>query len=147
MAQSQAESHHPDLTAMLDVVMQLLLYFIFTARLINEEVNAGDVHLPMSQAARPVTASDSDLLFVHVMADGKVYTAHDKPVVKNLDDTRYWLQKVANEEMSKKGKIDLAVVIRADRDASYESVYRVMGVCKEKKFTRFKLRAFMGGSS
>ena len=57
---SLAEQRVADLTAMLDVVMQLLLYFIFTARLINEEANAGDVHLPISQAARPVAARADD---------------------------------------------------------------------------------------
>ena len=78
---------------------------------------------------------------------GDAYVPHDLPRYKKLNDTAYWLQKVANDEMNKKGKIDIAIVIRADRDVSYESVYKLMGMCKSKKFTRFKLRAVMGGSS
>ena len=39
------------------------------------------------------------------------------------------------------GKNHTAIILRAHRDAHYEAVYKVMQICKEEKFTEFKLHA------
>ena len=97
----------PDLTPMLDLVMQLLMYFIMCVNFIGEEVNE-NVQLPPAQAARPIDKSEGDVLFVNVNKDGKNHTA---------------------------------IILRADKDATYEAVYKVMHLCKEEKFNQFKLHA------
>jgi biopolymer transport protein ExbD len=135
------EGGNPDLTAMLDVVMQMLLYFIMCARLINEQTH-GDIKLPVSQAAKPMTKGEGEVLFVNVNEDGKVLTLGEAPM--NLSEAKLWLEKRANEHR-KDGQVQAAVVIRAHKDCDYEDVYRVMQACKDKGFRRFKLRAQMIG--
>jgi biopolymer transport protein ExbD len=139
---SSEEIQHPDLTAMLDVVMQMLMYFIMCARLINEQVTA-DVLLPVSQAAKPMSAGEGDVLFLNINAEGKLLALGEAPMI--LAEARLWLDKRASEYKDKEGKVQAAVVIRAHRDCGYADVYKIMQACKDKGFRRFKLRAMMSG--
>jgi biopolymer transport protein ExbD len=132
---------YPDLTAMLDVVMQMLLYFIMCARLINEQTSA-EIKLPVSQAARPMAKGEGEVLFVNINEEGKVLALGEAPM--NLSEARFWLEKRA-AEYRKDGEVQAAVVIRAHKDTEYEHVYRVMQACKDKGFRRFKVRALMVG--
>jgi biopolymer transport protein ExbD len=136
------DSVEPDLTAMLDLVMQLLMYFIMCANFIDQE-NTAEVLLPVAQMAKPISRDDSDVLFVNVDQDGKVLILGEPP--KDLDATRLWLDNRALEAKTKSGdnSIRTAIVVRAHRDASYDSVYRLMQACKDKGFKRFKLRAMI----
>ena len=135
-------SVEPDLTAMLDLVMQLLMYFIMCANFIDQE-NTAEVLLPVAQMAKPISRDDSDVLFVNVDQDGKVLILGEPP--KDLDATRLWLDNRALEAKTKSGdnSIRTAIVVRAHRDACYDSVYRLMQACKDKGFKRFKLRAMI----
>jgi biopolymer transport protein ExbD len=129
----------PDLTAMLDVVMQLLMYFIMCANFIGQENNA-DVLLPLAQAAKPFSKDEGDVLFLNVDKDGKVLILGEAP--KDLDATRLWLDnRVLDAKRDGSDTINTAIVVRAHRDVNYESVYKLMEMCKQKGFKRFKLRA------
>jgi biopolymer transport protein ExbD len=136
------ENIEPDLTAMLDVVMQLLMYFIMCANFIAQENNA-DVLLPLATAARPLSKDDDDVLFLNVDKDGKVLILGETP--KDLDATRLWLDNRALDAKSKSGNdtISTAVIVRAHQDVNYETVYRLMEIAKLKGFKRFKLRAII----
>lgn len=140
------DSAEPDLTAMLDLVMQLLMYFIMCANFIDQE-NTAEVKLPVAQTARPIEKDNSDVLFLNIDADGKVLILGEPP--KDLDAARLWLDNRALDAKAKSGEgpIRTAIVVRAHRDASYDSVYQLMQTCKQKGFKRFKLRATIAGGS
>jgi biopolymer transport protein ExbD len=129
----------PDLTPMLDLVMQLLMYFIMCVNFIKEEVPT-EVQLPRSQAARPIDKSEGDLLFVNVNRDGKVLVLGQEPM--DQTDTIKWLNdRVTEAPKDDKGKPRTAIVIRADSAASYDSVYWLLDQCKLKGFSKFRVRA------
>ena len=132
----------PDLTAMLDVVMQLLMYFIMCANFIAQENNE-DILLPLATAARPLSKDDDDVLFLNVDKDGKVLILGENP--KDLDATRLWLDNRALDAKQKSGNdtINTSVIVRAHQDVNYETVYRLMEIAKLKGFKRFKLRAII----
>jgi biopolymer transport protein ExbD len=136
------DSAEPDLTAMLDVVMQLLMYFIMCANFIAQENNA-DVLLPLATAARPLSQEDSDVIFLNVDKEGKVLILGEPP--KDLDAARLWLDNRALDAKQRSGSdvINTAVIVRAHQDVSYETVYRLMETSKQKGFKRFKLRAII----
>ena len=82
------DNAEPDLTAMLDVVMQLLMYFIMCANFIDQE-NTAEVLLPVAAMARPLGKEESDVLFLNVDQEGKVLILGEAP--KDLDATKLWL--------------------------------------------------------
>ena len=139
------DSVEPDLTAMLDLVMQLLMYFIMCANFIDQENNA-DVTLPLAQAAKPLNKDEGDVLFINVGKDGKVLILGEEP--KDLNATKLWLDNRALDAKQKSGDNTnrTAIVVRADEDVKYEAVYNLMQTCKEKGFKRFKLRAIIDHS-
>src|SRR5579872_4968144 len=83
------DNAEPDLTAMLDVVMQLLMYFIMCANFIAQENNA-DVLLPLAVNAKPLSSEDNDVIFLNIDKDGKVLILGEEP--KDMDATRLWLE-------------------------------------------------------
>jgi biopolymer transport protein ExbD len=147
MAHSPAElgsRADPDLTAMLDMVMQLLMYFIMCVNFSSQEYSE-DVKLPEAQSARPMGKGEGDLLRLDLLTNGNV-----KPVGKNemeAGELRDWLQKKHLDALShsKDGKNHTTILLRADKDANYESVYKVMHLCKEEHFNLFKLHAIKAG--
>src|SRR5437016_697129 len=56
----------PDLTAMLDMVMQMLMFFIICAQVIKSEKNE-DVKLPRSDEAHLITAVDKESYFINLI--------------------------------------------------------------------------------
>jgi biopolymer transport protein ExbD len=141
------QSADPNLTAMLDMVMQLLMYFIMCVNFAGQEYSE-DVKLPDAQSARPAGKGEGEVLWLNVLQNGNV-----RPVGKNemeAPELRDWLQKRYLDALghSKDGKNHTAIILRADKDANYEAVYKVMHLCKEEKFTHFKLHArqLEGGS-
>jgi biopolymer transport protein ExbD len=132
----------PDLTPMLDLVMQMLMYFIMVANFLDQE-NTADVYLPIAQAAKPISKDDANVLFLNVDKDGRVLILGEAP--KDMDATRLWLdnQALNAKQKSTDGSNRTAIVVRAHRDVNYETVYKLMETCKQKGFKRFKLRAFI----
>src|SRR5689334_24068400 len=55
----------PNLTPLLDVVLQLLMFFMMCVNFVTEQVNE-DVKLPESQSAAPMDKADVDVLFLNV---------------------------------------------------------------------------------
>ena len=49
----------PNLTPLLDVVLQLLMFFMMCVNFVNEQVNE-DIKLPRSQAVKPMDKGEAD---------------------------------------------------------------------------------------
>jgi biopolymer transport protein ExbD len=139
----------PNLTPMLDLVMQLLMYFIICVNFVAEEVPQ-EVSLPPSQGARPIDKSEGDVLFLNLDSGGNLIVFGQKPWnlndVSAVTDVKYWLDKRAiDAKKDDNGNCRTSIIIRADKSTDYALVYKLMQMCKEKKFNRFKLRANIVG--
>src|SRR5262249_12085730 len=55
----------PNLTPLLDVVLQLLMFFMMCVNFVNEQVNE-DIRLPKSQSVKPMDKADTDVLFINL---------------------------------------------------------------------------------
>jgi biopolymer transport protein ExbD len=129
-----------NLTPMLDLVMQLLMYFIMCVQFVGQEVNE-NVKLPESQVAMPIEKSEGDILYLNIDKDGKVLVLGQPPM--DMLDTTAWLN-ARVREATKDPKTDkpmTRIVIRADKMVGYGSVYDLMQMCKGKGFSRFYIRA------
>jgi biopolymer transport protein ExbD len=129
----------PDLTPMLDLVMQLLMYFIMCAQFVGEEL-PGNVKLPYSQEAQPIAKGEDDWVFMNINEEGKIIVLGEPPM--DMDRTTSWLNdRIREAPKDDKGSPRSLVVIRADERAGYASIFELMQKCKEKKFSRFAVRA------
>jgi biopolymer transport protein ExbD len=162
---AEGSSAEPNLTPLLDVVLQLLMFFMMCVNFVTEQVNE-EIKLPKSESARLTDRRDTDLLFVNLkpfaLADFKdryspedlvglqdkfkegdlcVTVIGEKP--KRLIDFRIYLKRQYEdaEKTAKDGKVNTAIVIRADQRTDYTQVYTVLHMCKVQGYSRMKLSA------
>ena len=132
-ARRERESALIDLTAMLDVVFNLLLFFVVTTSFAEDRPAAEgtpgiQVNLPQS-GAQAIISDDRDIN-VWMTVDGAVFV-DDKPV--DLDA----LQQVFRERAA--ATAETLVVIKADEGVSHGRVVRVMDLAKMHGLSRLAI--------
>jgi len=166
---SEGSSSEPNLTPLLDIVLQLLMFFMMCVNFVNEQVT-GEVVLPESQSAIPISKAETEVLFVNVKPfhEGEYakYSAdyREKLKGKGFQDTdpcilvmgeefplkllefKEWLRKKRRDiDAINKEKTDVAIILRAHGDLQYGSIFQILTMCKENKFKNMKVRATIKG--
>jgi biopolymer transport protein ExbD len=154
----------PNLTPLLDVVLQLLMFFMMCVNFVNEQINE-EIKLPTSQAVKP-TKADTELLFVNLkpfaLADfqdrlpadvlarvqDKFHEGDECILVSGKEpmrqpELRVWLKQQFEDAKLAAGDkpVNTAVVIRAHREADYGQVFEILNMCKTVGYRRLMLRA------
>jgi biopolymer transport protein ExbD len=160
----------PNLTPLLDVVLQLLMFFMMCVNFVTEQVNE-DITLPKSQTAKPMDKSDPDVLFLNL----KPYRSQDyagrykeeeiqafnekfkddpfcamalgKPPMR-MSELQYFLKQQyedASKALKDGKKVDTLVVIRAHKDADYAEIFKVLQICKTVGYKKLNLRSIISG--
>jgi biopolymer transport protein TolR len=102
----------------IDVTLVLLIIFMVTAPMLTQGV---DVELPKA-AAEPVETEDNEPLIVSVDAQGQYYInlGEDETRPRTADDVATAVGRVLQVNQGK------LLLVRGDRDASYEQVVQLM---------------------
>ncbi len=137
----------PNLVPLLDVVFQLIMFFMITVNFIRVDQLNEDILLPVAQAATPMDKAAEDWVFLNLNKDGKligsVETLTNEGRLKVfLQTERLRLLREANE----KGKKDLNIVIvlRAHKDVRYSRVFEVLDACSRCGYRAWQLRVKTG---
>jgi biopolymer transport protein ExbD len=110
-----------NLTPMIDVVFQLLLFFLVASKFAAEERQI-KVALPPASEAKPITAKLNEY-FVNVDRDGR-YFANGK-IVNRAQLEQILMQLSRNNPGRQK------VAIRADKRCQFEHVVAVINLCNK----------------
>jgi len=152
----------PDLTPLLDLVMQLLMFFIVTVRVVKEDTNQ-DVQLPESSSATLVIKADVDALFINQKSNrgGKFSKQLPMPHRERLAkvesvilvqgrqpmdplDLNVYLRDLHNRAEKEAGgadKVKTIIHFRADGDLDLGELFKVMNLVKTAGYTQLKIRA------
>jgi biopolymer transport protein ExbD len=164
--ESEAE---PDFTPLLDVVLQLLMFFIMCVRFVPNQ--GGElIKLPDAKEGHMIDASDSHTIFLNVRPYEENYfrkrftpeewanfprenykagepciflfSKNDWPYTTVTIKRK--LQDAYSDEaaIAKNGEVKTTVVIRADENTDYATIYGILKDCKTVGFRKLKLRAF-----
>jgi len=151
----------PNLTPLLDVVLQLLMFFMMTVNFVNEQVT-GEVKLPTSTSAVPISKAESDVLFINV----KLFYLRDydkaKPEFREILQKKFqdedpcilvigeefpmkllelkqWLKsRYKDLEKIQAGKVNTTIVIRAHGKLEYAHFFQILTMCKEVGFRQLR---------
>jgi len=115
-----------NLTPLIDVVFQLLLFFLVVTRFASEDREL-DVMLPVASEARPLIAQPREL-FVNIDHQGRFFV--DGKIVSG-DEVERMLRQAAADHRS--------VIIRADRRVQLDSAVFVMNACNKAGIFDYKL--------
>lgn len=110
-----------DLTPMIDVVFNLLIFFMVVSQFANEERDL-KVQLPDGSQAMPLTARPREI-FINVDQDGRYF-------VRSRQHTADELGKLLTQA-ALDNPTSQTVVIRADRRAAWDHVATAMRLCNQ----------------
>lgn len=119
------------LSPMIDMIFLLLVFFIISTMYMSE-LKTIPIRLPVAQNAETVSKSSFNIT---VKKDGTIYLDEDQMDIEQL---------VANAAMESKRDSSFSVIIRAEGDAEYKTVIKLMDKLKGAGVTRFGLATDVG---
>ena len=119
------------LSPMIDMIFLLLVFFIVSTMYMSE-IKTIPIRLPVAQNSETVSKSN---FAVTVKKDGVLYLEDNKLEMKQL---------VANAAAESKRDAAFSVIIRADGEANYKTVIKLMDELKGAGVTRFGLATDLG---
>jgi len=117
IGERQDEEPILNLTPMIDVVFQLLVFFMVATTFLDPEKEIG-IELP--EAASAAVAENVDELIINVFADGRIVVSGEDVPAESLLAT---LKSAAQRDP------ETPVTIRGDRLVHHESIVQVMDAC------------------
>ena len=127
-----------DLTPMIDMTFQLIAFFMVLINFSQTEADQ-NILLPESVLAKPPDHPVEFPITIQLKQDGGVIYGGQE--LASMQRLRPYL---VNERSVLEGRDqvgDATVIIRAHRKAKAGDVQRLMELCQEEKFVKFKLRA------
>lgn len=122
----EIEENELNLTPLVDVVFNLLIFFLLSATYLNEAQEM-ELRLPRVGEAAPLSEAPQELT-LDVYANGEISLAGERT---SLEELRNRLLRIRSEYP------DQVVAIRGDANAAYERVAQVMSVCREAGIATF----------
>jgi biopolymer transport protein ExbD len=115
-------SAYINMTPMIDVTFQLIIFFLLSSRLAQQETQM-ELDLPSAASGREAVDDDRPRLTVNVSADGRVM----------LSSTETPREEMAGRLRIERERLggDLEVRVRADRSVPYRAVAPILLACAE----------------
>jgi biopolymer transport protein ExbD len=147
MAQlSQEVKAEPNLTPILDMVFQLITFFMLVINFKSAEMDLS-IRLPVVGSARPVeTHGQRGLLVLNIDQNGnlKNYGGIVQNVESYIAREAYASRLAAHinaDDKEAAQDLPTTIVIRADRATSFKMINRVIKACQDNGFLKFTLKA------
>ncbi len=143
----------PDLTPLLDIVFQLITFFMLVINFGNDNYDQR-VRLPVAASAAAVEPGpvEEDRLVLNIDKEGRLLingaelTMDDamKEIRNQADIKRRDAERYAEKKKLPKpdpNNLSTNVIIRCDRVTPYSDLYRLITACQERGFRKFSLKA------
>lgn len=143
---SHGSSAEPNLTPMLDMVFQLVTFFMLV---INFKAASLDLtlKLPVVGSAKPVdTKGQEELLILNIDTQGRLNVyGTPKPDINGYiagEAQASLLAARRNKPDIKSGdELPTTVVVRADKSTTFNLLYKVIKICQDHGYRKFALKA------
>jgi len=120
MARRSTEEVGVNMTPMIDIVFQLIIFFVVTTELEKERFNES-IMLAFSPSGPAIEKKDPRTIVVEVDAKGRIFIARNRLTMGLLTTS-------LRNAVGQYG-LSTPVQIRGDRKAKHESIRRVMEAC------------------
>lgn len=127
-----------DMTPMIDVVFQLIIFFVVTANLNQQAVNK-DIQLPIAPHGISEKTRDPRQITIQVGENGQYYIGSKR---YSLND----LRNVMRATVRTNPKIQIPVLIRGDSDALHRYVRKAMDACAEVGIAQVRIAGLKSAS-
>jgi biopolymer transport protein ExbD len=148
-----ASDAEPNLVPLLDLVLQLIMFFMMCAQFAVMEQTDRAIQLPLAQQAKPVPDTGPEVVFLGVTEHGEVKVVGRPRPLKTDDEITVFLKQDVYDSALRaarakgESEVKTVVVIRGDKDANFEQIYRIMRRCQEAGLRKLQLRAIQAGGA
>jgi len=147
MSEVRAE---PNLTPLLDVVFQLITFFMLVINFSNENYDKR-VRLPVADSARPMEDAQQvseDRLVLNVDSEGHLLIGGEvQPLHQAIETIRHQASlvrlnlKAIGAKPDATGGLPTTIILRADRDVTFGTLMPLIKACQSNGFRKFALKA------
>jgi biopolymer transport protein ExbD len=156
MSHGSSEKCEPNFTPLLDLVLQLVMFFMLCANFVMEQTSV-EIKLPSAIAAKALEGKDDYVIFLNVNENGEVLLAPSDVItdgsgkvtdkLTNAEQVRIFLSRRAKEDIAAAGPAGKdkpprsVIILRVHKDCSFEKTYAIMKSCRQAGYLRVQLRA------
>lgn len=145
MSAQTSEGVEPNLTPILDMVFQLITFFMLVINFKGQSMDLS-LQLPVLGSARPLEYTGSlEPLMLNIDAQGGVQSfGHPVEVETFIPQEAKMLKlqlKALNTPIENGGELPVPVIIRADKTVSFETVLGVIRLCQTQGYRQIALSA------
>src|ERR1700693_6334985 len=122
------EGPDPNLTPLLDLVLQLIMFFMITVNFVRLDQFDDSIKLPVATSAVPIDSTAEDHVFLNLDAKGNLVGLLSNMSLDTPEKIKvHLIQEKANLERSarargKTGEIKILIILRADKACKYGDV-------------------------
>jgi biopolymer transport protein ExbD len=138
-----------NLTPLLDLVLQLIMFFLITVNFVRVDQFDDSISLPMASQALPIESAE-DLVFLNLNGGGQLVGTLSTFVLDTPEKLKVHLMREkesierAAREKGKTGEVKIVVILRADKNCKYSDVWSVLSSCQRAGFKYWQLRVMSG---
>lgn len=151
MSHGNQEKCEPNFTPLLDLVLQLVMFFMLVANFVVEQ-SSPDIKLPSATAGKLLDKNEDSPIFLNVNKEGKVLLTPEQrpeggdPTLDNEIQVQSFMKGHADIEKrsTKKDQPQATVILRVDKDTPFDKTYRIMKACRLAGYQKVQLRVLTG---
>ena len=148
MSHGSTDKCEPNLTPLLDLVLQLVMFFMISANFVMEQTSI-EVKLPEAVSAKALEPDATTIIFLNVNAKGQVVLPpidrEDNDTLDNPAQVEGYMKRRAAAQKLKDPKQNATLILRVDRGTPFEKSYPIMKACRNAGYTNVHLRAIRHG--
>jgi biopolymer transport protein ExbD len=146
MSHGSTDKCEPNLTPLLDLVLQLVMFFMLVTNFAMEQTKA-EIQLPQAIEAKVLDKGEGDPIFLNINEQGIVLlTANqmegDTATLDNETQVQNYMKRRADEDRRKSGKTEVqsTIILRVDKRTAFEKTYKIMRACRLAGYQKVQLR-------
>jgi biopolymer transport protein ExbD len=159
MSHGSSDKCEPNFTPLLDLVLQLVMFFMLCANFVMDQTNV-EIKLPEAIAAKALNKSEEYAIYLNVNEKGQViltptdqYKDSNGDVISTLDNpiqVEGFLKRRAKEDKAAAGPagadkpLRSVIILRVHKECSFDKTYGIMKACRKADYLRVQLRAVVG---
>src|SRR5437764_717651 len=134
-APAGGEAVDVNLTPLLDLVLQLIMFFMITVNFVRVEQFDDAIHLPVATSAVQLDKGAEDFVFLNLDGSGQLVGTLSNLMLDTPEKLKVFLmrEKESIERSARSrgavGEVKIVIVLRADKDARYRDVWDKLDSC------------------
>lgn len=140
-----------NLTPLLDLVLQLIMFFMITINFVRADQFDDSIQLPLASQAIPLDNTAEDWIFLNLDGNGRLVGALSTFTLDTPQKLKVHLMREkeslerAAKARGKTGEVKVVVILRADKNCKYTDVWTCLNSCQQAGFKHWQLRVMTQG--